>query len=78
MSVKDEIVTNFVLALRAKFEAKVNKETDNINGDYSSDNITYPTVKVVKNWVNSEINGYQKNVLFSRRSFKPKINKILS
>lgn len=53
MSVKDEIVTNFVLALRAKFEAKVNKETDNINGDYSSDNITYPTVKVVKNWVNS-------------------------
>ena len=55
MSVKDEIVTNFVLALRAKFEAKVNKETDNINGDYSSDNITYPTVKVVKNWVNSVI-----------------------
>ena len=51
MAINQQRVNEFVSALRAKFEAKSNKETSSIDGDYSSDNITYPTVKVVKDYV---------------------------
>lgn len=56
--VNQQKVTEFINALLDKFENKVaNKKTD-LSGDYSTDTISYPTVKGVKEWVTSVLSGY--------------------
>ena len=58
MAVDTTKVQAFVQALLDKFENKVaNKKTD-ISGDYSTDNVSYPTVQAVKSWVTSTLGSY--------------------
>lgn len=47
--VDTSIISDIITALRSKFEAKSNK-TNDLSGDFSSDNNSYPTVKAVKEW----------------------------
>ena len=51
------IVSNLVQALVDKFENKQTNKKDNISGDFSSDSVSYPTVKAVKNYITSAISG---------------------
>lgn len=56
--VNTEKVTAFISALTDKFENKqVNKKSD-ISGDFSSDNVSYPTVKSVKNFFGSKVTSW--------------------
>ena len=58
MAVDTTKVQAFVQALLDKFENKVaNKKTD-ISGDYSTDNVSYPTVQAVKSWVTNTLGSY--------------------
>lgn len=58
MAVDTTKVQQFVQALLDKFENKVANKKDDISGDYSTDSVSYPTVKAVKNWVTSTLSGY--------------------
>lgn len=51
------IVASFVQALTDKFENKQTNKKDDISGDFSSDSVSYPTVKAVKNFITSAISG---------------------
>lgn len=51
------IVSNLVQALVDKFENKQTNKKDNISGDFSSDSVSYPTVRAVKNYITSAISG---------------------
>ena len=51
------IVSNLVQALVDKFENKQTNKKDNISGDFSSDNVSYPTVRAVKNYITNAISG---------------------
>ena len=50
-------VTAFINALTDKFENKQINKKDNITGDFSTDTVSYPTVKAVKSWVSSQLSG---------------------
>lgn len=50
-------VTAFINALTDKFENKQINKKDNITGDFSTDTVSYPTVKAVKSWVATQISG---------------------
>lgn len=58
MAVDTTKVQAFVQALLDKFENKVANKKDDISGDFSTDSVSYPTVKAVKNWVTSTLSGY--------------------
>lgn len=51
------IVSNLVQALVDKFENKQTNKKDNISGDFSSDSVSYPTVRAVKNYITNAISG---------------------
>lgn len=55
--VNSQIVTNFINALNNKFENKVSNKKTNIDGDYTSDTSSYPTVQAVKDWVTSQMSS---------------------
>lgn len=55
--VNSQIVTNFINALNNKFENKVSNKKTNIDGDYTSDTSSYPTVQAVKDWVSSQMSS---------------------
>ena len=55
--VNTQKITSFITALSDKFENKQTNKKDNINGDFSTDTSSYPTVQAVKNWVNSQLAG---------------------
>lgn len=46
-------VNQLVNALNTKFENKQANKKNDISGDYSTDNVSYPTVKAVKDYVDS-------------------------
>ena len=50
-------VTAFINALTDKFENKQINKKDNITGDFSTDTVSYPTVKAVKSWVATQLSG---------------------
>ena len=52
-----EKITQFINALTDKFENKQTNKKDNISGDFSTDSVSYPTVKAVKNWVTTQLSG---------------------
>lgn len=54
MAINQNIVTDFIAALRAKFEAKSNKK-DDISGTFTTDTESYATVRAIKNYVTSVI-----------------------
>ena len=51
-------VTAFITALANKFENKVANKKDNIDGDFSSDSVSYPTVKAVKGFFGTKITSW--------------------
>ena len=55
--VNSQIVTNFINALNNKFENKTSNKKTNIDGDYTSDTSSYPTVQAVKDWVTSQMSS---------------------
>ena len=55
--VNSQVVTNFINALNNKFENKVSNKKTNIDGDYTSDTSSYPTVQAVKDWVSSQMSS---------------------
>ena len=50
-------VTALVNALIDKFENKVANKKDDISGDFSADNVSYPTVKAVKSYIATMLSG---------------------
>ena len=62
MSVDQNKVSAFVQACIDKFENKQSNKKANINGDYTGDTVSYPTVQAVKDWVtNNFINNTNLN-----------------
>ena len=57
--VNSQIVTNFINALNDKFENKTSNKKTSIDGDYTSDTSSYPTVQAVKDWVSSQISSIE-------------------
>ena len=55
--VNSQIVTNFINALNNKFENKTSNKKTNIDGDYTNDTSSYPTVQAVKDWVTSQMSS---------------------
>lgn len=51
-------VTAFITALTNKFENKQTNKKDSIDGDFSSDSVSYPTVKAVKNFFGTKITSW--------------------
>ncbi len=41
-------------AMNSVYENKQQNKKNDIDGDFSTDNVSYPTVKATKNWVNSQ------------------------
>ena len=59
MSVNSSKVSALVQALKDVFENKQVNKKDDISGDFSSDTVSYPTVKAVKTWTNNQLSGKQ-------------------
>ena len=59
MSVNSSKVSALVQALKDVFENKQVNKKDNISGDFSSDTVSYPTVKAVKTWTSNQLSGKQ-------------------
>lgn len=57
MAVDTTKVQAFVQALLDKFENKVANKKDDISGDFSTDSVSYPTVKAVKNYITTALTG---------------------
>jgi hypothetical protein len=56
--VDSNIVTALISALTNKFENKSANKKDNISGDFTGDNVSYPTVKAVKNFFGNKITSW--------------------
>ena len=59
MSVNSSKVSALVQALKDVFENKQVNKKDDISGDFSSDTVSYPTVKAVKTWTSNQLSGKQ-------------------
>ena len=59
MSVDPTKVSALVQALKDVFENKQVNKKDDISGDFSSDTVSYPTVKAVKTWTSNQLSGKQ-------------------
>ena len=59
MSVNSSKVSALVQALKDVFENKQVNKKDDISGDFSSDTVSYPTVKAVKTWTGNQLSGKQ-------------------
>lgn len=49
-------------AMDAVYENKQTNKKNNISGDFSTDNVSYPTVKATKNYVDSEIDAVEAEI----------------
>lgn len=56
--VNTEKVTAFINALTDIFENKQTNKKNDISGDFSTDNVSYPTVKSVKNFFGSKVTSW--------------------
>lgn len=56
--VNSEKVNAFISALTDIFENKQTNKKSDITGDFSSDNVSYPTVKAVKNFFGSKVTSW--------------------
>ena len=59
MSVNSSKVSALVQALKDVFENKQVNKKDDISGDFSTDTVSYPTVKAVKTWTSNQLSGKQ-------------------
>ena len=63
MSVNSSKVSALVQALKDVFENKQTNKKDSISGDYSSDSVSYPTVKAVKNFFGTKVTSWSSTTL---------------
>ena len=55
--VDTNIINSLISALTDKFENKQTNKKDDITGDFTTDSVSYPTVKAVKSFITSVLSG---------------------